>query len=125
MATQMNKQINTCIRLLAKSYTSGQRIISISDLFPKTKLSQSQIQAVVEILQAKQVIKSTYQMGQLTPYQIQILPGVVDAESQIDKSNPAEQFEKRLMSFPCVAYAKWALGVLVAILSFYLLIKAL
>jgi len=88
------------IRRLSKMFQAGTRTISTSHLFPNTELNHQQIQSIVEILESKQAIRCTYQMGQITPYQIQILPGCVAAESQIKSRYSFEGLKNTFQSHP-------------------------
>ena len=114
-----------CIRRLSKMYQDGTHSVSWDQLFPDTNLTHSQIQSKVQFLESKLIIKCNYRPRHIfkrdeliIPENIQILPGVIDAaDAQIDKSNPAEQLKRKLMSYHVIAWGTLALIVAAAILG--------
>jgi hypothetical protein len=107
-----------CIQRLSKMYQDGTRTISWSQLLPDTKLTQRQIQSIVEILQLKSVIKSVYQQGQLLPYQIDILPGSVEAASQIKNPYSFDELKRKTLSSTVFGIAAFIGFVILAIVGF-------
>jgi hypothetical protein len=99
-------------------YQDGTRTISWSQLLPDTKLTQRQIQSIVEILQLKSVIKSVYQQGQLLPYQIDILPGSVEAASQIKNPYSFDELKRKTLSSTVFGIAAFIGFVILAIVGF-------
>ena len=79
----MNNQINSCIQILAKSYDSGQHLISPAKLFSNSTLSDLEKSSIIKFIESKQAIKQIPMVGEILPYTIEILPPILDLRSQI------------------------------------------
>lgn len=106
-----------CLRRLSKMYQDGTHTISWSQLFHDTKLTQNQMKSVIDTLVAMQAIKITNQMGQLLPYQIDILPGSVDATSKIRSQYSFENWQRKYKDHPVIGTIIFLVFVAVLILG--------
>ncbi len=85
-----------CVNRLARLFESGITHISCTVLFEGMTLNNSQKYSICELLREKQLINPLFQMGQQLPYQIEILPCVlnelplVQTETYIDPNTGYE-----------------------------------
>jgi hypothetical protein len=118
----MTANIIPYIHRLAERYETGKNTISVKDLFSNTDLSKAERSSVIEILESKQLIKCIYETGQRLPYQINILPGVIDARSKIPNKYSFDEIKNRLLSCPPIALAMIIFIPVAAIIGLIVLI---
>jgi len=124
-------ETDDCIRRLSKMYQDGTLSIQYPELFPNTNLTPNQIQSIIATLEAKQIIKASYLPRYeysrdeiITPNQIQILPGVIDAELKlIDAESKVvipyswDDLWRRFKSKPIFSLPSFVISVTIIILT--------
>ena len=102
------KNKRQCVERLANMFERGITLTTTRELFDGIQVDESEKHALCETLKKNSLIKATYEMGQRLPYEIEILPLVVEARDREQSDNKLERIKTRLLS-------RWSIAIVVVI----------
>ena len=118
----LTPEITRCLKLLSNLYQAGSYSTSHTELFPAALLNESQMLAVIRVLEEKGAIKTIPVLNKAIPPTIQICPKSIELASQIKSKYSYDSLIDSAKSNPWISIPMFIVTSVLAIVGFVKLV---